>query len=144
MKTLTANPYLSFNGNCREVMNFYKDCIGGELTIMEVKDTPVAAEMPPEMATGIMHCSLTKGTLEIMASDMVGQEGLTVGNNFSICVQCTSEDEVKEYYGKLSEGAKINCPLDVQFWGDTFGHLTDKYGINWALLHSQCEGGNKA
>ena len=33
-------PYLLFDGHCREAMEFYKSCFGGELTVTKVKDSP--------------------------------------------------------------------------------------------------------
>ena len=56
------NPYLNFDNNCREAMNFYKDCIGGELVFQKVSESPLmAAQMPPEFKDHILHSSLTSG-----------------------------------------------------------------------------------
>jgi len=62
--------YLNFNGNCRKAMNFYKERLGGELTMQTVGESPMAGQMPPEMGPLILHSSLTSGALNLMASDM--------------------------------------------------------------------------
>jgi PhnB protein len=65
------NPYLNFNNNCREAMNFYKNCLGGELVLQQVKEMPaMAAKMPAELGDAILHSTLTTGDIVIMASDL--------------------------------------------------------------------------
>lgn len=128
------NSYLTFNGNCREAMNFYKDCLGGELTLQTIGQSPMADKLPGEMKDYILHSTLTHGTLILMGSDMVSEQGLVKGNAVSLMLNCSSEEEVKDYYQKLSAGGKATHPLEVSFWGALFGDLTDKYGNQW-LLH---------
>ena len=88
----TLNPYFTFNGNCREAMSFYKECLGGELSFMIVKDSPVADQMPPQFKDQILHSSLKTGELEIMASDMQ-PEKISDGNAVHMCLNCKSEEE---------------------------------------------------
>ena len=128
------NSYLTFSGNCREAMNYYKDCLGGELSLQTVGDSPLSEKMPPEMKKCILHSTLTSGPVILMASDMVSEEGLQKGNAVSLMLDCSSEDEIKNLYTKLSDGGKANHPLENTFWGAVFGDLTDKFGNHW-LLH---------
>lgn len=128
------NSYLTFSGNCREAMTFYKECLGGELTLQTIGDSPIAAKMPAQMKDRILHATLVNGTLTILASDMVGEKGLIKGTNVSLMLNCTSEAEIKEYYQQLAEGGVATHPLEISFWGALFGDLTDKYGNQW-LLH---------
>ena len=128
------NSYLTFGGNCREAMTFYKNCLGGELTLQTIGESPLADNMPPQMQQGILHATLTKGTLVLMASDMVGENGLTKGNAVSLMLNCSSENEIKTFYNSLSAGGQATHPLENSFWGALFGDLTDKFGNHW-LLH---------
>jgi PhnB protein len=128
------NSYLSFNGNCREAMTFYKECLGGKLTLQTIGESPLAGKMPPQMKESIVHATLTKGDLVLMASDMVGEKGLLKGNAFSLMLNCDTEKEIKKYYTKLSAGGHATHPLQISFWGALFGDLTDKFGNQW-LLH---------
>jgi PhnB protein len=135
----TINAYLNFNGKCREAMTFYKECIGGELTLMPVEGSPAEAQCPPAMKHHIMHSSLVKDGMVVMATDMSPQEGYVVGNNFALSVNCSSEEELNRFFSKLSEGGKVIDPVKKQFWGALFGVLIDKYSICWMFNYDMNE-----
>ena len=123
------NAYLHFDGNCREAMTFYKECLGGELTLNTVGESPMAAQMS-DMKDMIMHSVLTKDGLVLMASDMMGPEGVTKGNTVSLCVIGANAEELTPIFSKLSEGGTVTHELKTEFFG-TYGDLTDKFGIDW-------------
>lgn len=125
------NPYLSFNGNCREAMNFYKDCLGGQVNFMTVGDSPIAGQMPPSLKDAILHSTLKTDDLELMATDMT-RESLTDGNTVHLCLVCKNEAEIRLLFEKLSAGGKVNQPLNEMFFG-LIGELTDKYHKTWIL-----------
>lgn len=129
--------YLTFNGNCREAMLFYKDCLGGELTFQTIGESPLSEKMPEQMKDCILHATLTKDAMLLMASDMVSEKGLIRGNSVSLSLNCSSEEEIKLYYEKLSEGGTKNHALENSFWGALFGDLTDKYGNHWILNYDK-------
>ncbi len=124
------SPYLNFDGNCCEAMNFCKECLGGELMFQTVEASPVAAQCPEGIKHHIMHSSLTKEGFVIMGSDM-HREKLSDGNTVSLCFNCSSEEEINSFFSKLSEGGKVTEPLAQMFWGALFGALTDKFGKQW-------------
>jgi PhnB protein len=131
------NPYLTFNGNCREAMTFYKECLGGELSLQTVGESPLSEKMPPQMKDCILHATLNNCALVLQGSDMTPQSGLVKGNNVSLSLSCTSEEEIKNCYAKLSEDGKADHPLEDSFWGATFGDLTDKFGNHWLLSYDK-------
>jgi PhnB protein len=128
------NSYLTFNGNCREAMTFYKYCLGGDLSFQKIGESPLADKMPKQMKDCILHSTLTNGAVVIMASDMVGDKGLIKGTAVSLMLNCSSEEEIRDFYRKLSDGGEPTHPLEISFWGALFGGLTDKFGNQW-LLH---------
>jgi PhnB protein len=132
-----VNAYLNFNGNCREAMTFYKEAIGGELTLQTVEGSPMEAQCPAAMKHHILHSSLTKDSLLLMGSDMVGPEGFIKGNTIALSLNCSSEDEIESCFSNLSSGGQVNHPLAKQFWGATFGALTDKFGIRWMFNYDK-------
>jgi PhnB protein len=134
MKQLS--PYLSFTGNCREAMNFYKDCLGGELALQTVEGSPIESHCPVGMKHHIVHSTLTKDGHVIMASDLA-KEKLADGNTVQLCINCSSEEEINSLFAKLAEGGKITEPLGVMFWGGTFGALTDKFGKHWMFNYEK-------
>ncbi len=127
------NSYLTFNGNCREAMTFYKNCLGGELYLQTIAESPMAEQMPQNMKDCILHATLTNGDLILMASDMVSETGFIKGNAVSLMLNCSSEEEIKRFYKKLSSGGRATHPLENTFWGALFGGLTDKFGNHWLL-----------
>ena len=131
------NAYLNFNGNCREAMTFYQQCLGGELTLQTIEGSPVEAQCPVAMKDQILHASLLKETLVLMASDMTGPDGFIKGNTIALSLNCSSENEIKTFFSNLSSGGQISHPLEEQFWGATFGVLTDKYGTRWMLNYDK-------
>ena len=135
-ETMTQSAYITFRGNCREVMTFYKECIGGELTMQAVAGSPIEAQCPPNIKDYVMHASLTNGGFSIMATDLSGHEGYTKGNNVALLINCTSEEEITTIYNKLSSEGQITAPLKAQFWSTLFAEFVDKYGIRWMLNYS--------
>lgn len=131
MKTLSA--YLTFSGNCREAMIFYKKCLGGELTFQTIGDSPLGEKVPEKLRKYILHSTLTNDNLLLMGSDMVPETGLIKGNAVTLTLNCDNEKEIRSCYKKLCVDGQATHPLKDTFWGALFGDLTDKYGNNWIL-----------
>lgn len=125
------NAYLNFNGRCREALTFYKECLGGELVMQKIAESPMAAQLPSEMGNHILHGSLTKDGILLMGSD-IRVNGLVPGNNVTLCLNCRY-DEISKYFDKLAAGGHVTTPLHQTFWGATYGELTDKFGMHWML-----------
>ena len=124
------NAYLRFNGNCREAMTFYQSCLGGELTIQTVGESPMAGQMPPAIKDNVLHSVLAKDGFELLASDMTGPEGVVKGNTITLCIIGSNKAELEPIFAKLSAGGTVNTPLIEEYFG-TFGDITDKFGIGW-------------
>ena len=137
----TLIPSISFNGRCNEAFVFYQQCFGGELSLMRWKDTPLADRCPKGKEDEILHAALTNDQLVLMGSDMTAPTGHVHGNNVSVCVDCSTEEEINRYFSKLSEGGTVADPLSKKFWGDLFGVVVDRFGIVW-MLNYQLESCN--
>jgi PhnB protein len=118
-------------------MTFYAACLGGELTFQTIGESPMAENMPPKMKDSILHATLINGGVIIMASDMACEDGIVKGNTISLMLHCSSEEEIKSCYAKLSADGKANHPLEDTFWGAVFGDLTDKFGNRWLLSYTK-------
>lgn len=132
------NPYLTFNGNCGEVFDFYKSVFGGEFA-MRSQFTDVPAEQPMSERDGekIMHVSLPigKGTV-LMGSDTSDAYGpVAKAQGFSLSITAESEEEATKLFNGLSAGGRITLALNKTFWGSFFGMLTDKFGIQWMVSY---------
>ncbi len=123
--------YLQFNGECRQALTFYHKCLGGELSLQKVGESPMAAQMTSEEAANILHGSLTKNGFPIMmGSDMMGAK-LKPGNSVAFCLNCSSDEEINEFFERLSADGQVITPLHQSFRGSTYGELTDKFGMLW-------------
>lgn len=131
MSQATLAPYLTFDGNCREAMSFYQQCLGGELELMPFAEAP-AENIPAGSEAGIMHACLTSGPLVLMASDGYGQP-IVPGNNVTLSLHCTSREELTTRFEQLGAGGQVTMPLEETFWGATLGMVTDQYGMHWLL-----------
>jgi PhnB protein len=139
-----VNPYLNFDGNCEEAFNFYKSVFGGEFqTVMRYKEMPAeemgeSHQMPASEGEKIMHMALPIGqSTMLMGSDTPPGMGPTpIGKNISIAINAGSEAEANKLFKGLSAGGQVTMPLEKAFWGDLFGMLTDKLGVQWMVSYS--------
>jgi PhnB protein len=129
MTTLT--PYLLFDGNCHQAMEFYKSCFGGELTSMKVKDSPAKDYMPAVQQEKTINARLKSGNVEISASDWLRLDQTRVpGNTVCLYLSGGTSRELKTLFEKLSEEAEVTDPLKDVFYG-LYGALNDKFGVRW-------------
>jgi len=128
---MTLTPYLLFEGNCHQAMEFYKSCFGGELTATKVKDSLAKDFMPEAQGEKIVNARLRNGKLEISASDWLRPDRTAIrGNTVCLYLSGGTFEELKTLFEKLSEGAEVTDPLKDQFFG-TYGALNDKFGVRW-------------
>lgn len=134
MNDTQLSPYLHFNGNCEEAMNFYQSVLGGELEISRFGDY-ASTDMPvsEDQKNSIMHSTLKTNDFSFMASDGMRDHALAIGENISISIAGTDEAKLTKYFNGLSAGGKVTMPLSKQVWGDAFGMFTDKFGIHWMV-----------
>ncbi|MEO5949361.1 MAG: VOC family protein [Candidatus Saccharimonas sp.] len=134
--TVALNSYINFNGNAREAMDFYKSIFGGEVysdTFAKYESTgmPVA----PGDRDKIMHAYL-KGDngIELMGSDAMG-DGPASSSNEQISLAVSGDDEaaLRAYWDGLAAEGTVTVPMNTSPWGDTFGMLTDKFGVKWMV-----------
>src|SRR5436190_23677245 len=131
----TVNTYLNFNGNTEEAFNFYKLVFGGEFAMLQrFKDTPHAGEISSDEQDKIMHVALPIGGNMLMGTDVLKRmPQVTNGTNYSIAISPDSEEQAKQLFDGLAQGAQVSMPLEKMFWGALIGMLTDKFGIQWMV-----------
>lgn len=125
-------PYLEFNGNCREAMEFYKSCLGGEIWMQTYADAPMGGDLSDEQRDKVMHAQLSSGGMIVMGADMMGEEEKGQSKRVALCINSGTREEIKGYFAKLSEGATVHQEVKEEFFG-LFGFLTDKFGIAWMV-----------
>ncbi|MFD7065265.1 VOC family protein [Streptomyces sp. NPDC059906] len=132
------NPYLSFDGDARQAMEFYEQVFGGTLSLntfgsFGMSDSPKAEQ--------IMHGMLeTSSGFTLMGADMAPGQEHRPGNNFSVSLSGDDEAELRGYWDKLSADGSVDVPLEKQMWGDVFGMCRDRFGISWLVNISEPAG----
>ena len=130
------NPYISFDGDAREAMEFYEAVLGGTLTLSTFGEMGGLAGADGEK---IMHGQLdTAGGFTLMGADTPPGPGeFTAGNNFSVSLSGDDADELRGYWEGLSAKGTVTVPMERQMWGDEFGMCVDQFGVNWMVNITQ-------
>ena len=132
------SPYLNFNGNTRQAMEFYADVFGGTLNLNTFAD--YGATGTPD-ADRIMHSQLeTDAGYTIMAADVTSEMEYHPIAGFSVSLSGDDGDALRGYFEKLAAGGAVVMPLAKQVWGDEFGMCTDKFGVSWLVNISEPQG----
>jgi PhnB protein len=129
--TIRLNPYLHFSGDARAAMEFYRSVLGGQLDVMTFGDVGGGGGAYPD--DGVMHAFLrTDAGLELMASD--GHDPAAGGpDKVSCSISGDDVDTLGRYFAGLAEGGTVDVAFEKQLWGDTFGQVTDRFGIRWLV-----------
>ncbi len=140
----TLSPYLAFDGNTREVFRFYEQALGAKIqTMMSYADMPKMPDAAPPAegceggmpsGDGIMHaCLKLPGGAMLFAGDTppgMPHEGI---KGVMLAVQYDTIDEAHTAFHALSQGGQVTMPMAPSFWSKTFGMLTDRFGVCWAI-----------
>jgi PhnB protein len=130
-------PYLNFDGNAAEAMKFYQSILGGELKMQTFGEAKMAKS--PKDEKRIIHADLQNGDLSFMASDTMPGQKADFGNNVHMSISGQDRDGLARIFNGLAKGGKVDMPLAKQFWGDTYGALTDRFGVHWMVNIGQAQ-----
>lgn len=135
MTTLT--PYLLFDGNCKQAMEFYKACFGGELTVAKVGDSPAKEFMPASQHEKTVNARLVSGEIEISSSDWLRPDRERVtGNTVCLFLSGSTAEELRTLFGRLAAGGNVTDPLKEMFFG-LYGALNDRFGVRWMFQSNE-------
>jgi PhnB protein len=126
--------YISFNGNCREAVEFYAKAFSAEAPrITTFGDNPPNPAYPlSEQAKKlVLHAELKIAGGILMFSDTFPGNPFIAGNNISLTVMGNNIDDIKTFFNNLKEGGAVTMELQETFWSKCYGMLTDKFGIGW-------------
>ena len=128
----TLNPYLSFRDNAREAMEFYRSVFGGELRVNTFKEYNASSD--PSEDDLVMHAQLDgEHGVVFMGSDTPRRMEYKPGSNFSMSLSGDDDAVLSGWFQRLADGGTVTMPLEKAMWGDTFGMVVDRYGVNWLV-----------
>ncbi|MBM3289025.1 MAG: VOC family protein [Candidatus Hydrogenedentes bacterium] len=131
---MVIQPYLFFDGRCDEALEFYRTALGAEvLSLMRFKESPQPEYNPPGSAEKVMHAHFRVGDTHVMASDGRCQ-GKPTFAGFSLSLGVDSNAEAGRLFAALSDGGKVQMPMDSTFFASRFGMVADKFGVSWMVI----------
>jgi PhnB protein len=134
---MKLNPYLYFNGQCKEAFEFYEKCTGGKIVAMMTHEgTPASAGVGPEWQDKVLHARIMVGDTVLMASDAPPGQQETAGG-YSITLLADTTAEAESVFTALSEGGTITMPMAETFFAVRFGMATDRFGTPWMVIQER-------
>ena len=136
---MKINPYLNFNGNCREAFEFYAEALGCEIGFMQTyANSPMADDTSPELRDKIIHTFLDVNGTMLMGSDCP-PDYYEKPQGISVTLQVDNTAEAERVFNALAQNGKVTMALEKTFWAERFGMLKDQFGISWMV---NCDGAN--
>ena len=132
-----VQPYLFFEGRCEEAIEFYRNALRAEVTmLMRFKDSPEApppGATPPGRDNKVMHASFRIGDTEVMASDgcCSGEAGF---RGISLSLTVADEAQAERVFDALAQGGQVQMPLAKTFYSPRFGMVADRFGVSWMII----------
>lgn len=136
---MQLNPYLVFDGRCKEAFELYERTLGGKIEMMQThRESPMAQDTPPDWQDKIMHAQLAVGGEVIMGSDRPPQD-YRKPEGFSVSLTVEDPAAADRIFEALADGGSVQMPVQETFWAIRFGMLTDRYDIPWIINCSRPE-----
>lgn len=134
---MPIEPYLDFDGRCEEALEFYKQALSAEVTMLmrfnQSPEPPAEGMQPPNAGEKVMHASMKLNDSVVMASD-----GCCKGNpsfhGISLTLSLNDAAAADKAFNALAEGGKIQMPLTKTFFSPRFGMVADKFGVPWLVI----------
>lgn len=137
MSITSLNPYLNFNGNAAQAVEFYQRTLGARVEQIMRFDQAPGMEASEENKRRIMHCQLRIGAAVLMVSDTMPGAPEQRETNMHVVLHFSDVDDLNGRFAALSEGGKVSYPVHDAFFGAKFGMLVDPFGVPWMLICEQ-------
>lgn len=132
----SLNPYIDFSGRCREALDFYAQCFGGEV-VGRMTYGEANIDVPAAFKHSLIHAEFKAPGIRFMASDGRPGQPVAPSSRIMLCLHCSDDDEQTRVFDALAPGGTVTAPLDIAFWGARFGMLVDRFGVHWMLISAK-------
>ena len=137
---MKLNPYLAFDGRCREAFEFYEKVLGGTIAFIQTMgESPMAASTPPEAHDRVMHVTLHVGDQVLQGAD-APPGNFTKPAGFCVAIHYDEAADGERVFNALATGGKVQMPFQATFWAKGFGMLIDQFGTPWIVNAGQVVG----
>jgi PhnB protein len=128
---LGISPYITFQGSCRQAIEFYKSALGAEVLFLQtIGESPMANLGPADY---VMHCTIKVADSTIMMSDNPGPPSAAGPGNISLAIGLNDPAVARRLFDNLAAGGSVTMPLEKTYWAEAFGMLTDRFGVKWMI-----------
>jgi PhnB protein len=132
---IAMNYYLSFNGDCKQAMEFYQSALGGVLNVKTFRGTPMESHAGPDRLDEVLHAHLEGDGFVLMGSDIPRDRYVKPNPMTQISLILHSLPDSEALFAKLSEGGQVFMPMQKTFWAESFGMFADRYGFSWMISY---------
>ncbi|RMX06197.1 VOC family protein [Allofranklinella schreckenbergeri] len=144
---MKLSPYLYFNGNCAEAMQFYAELLGAQAQLMRYADMPAEPDMPPLSEADknkVAHSQLMRrGECLFSASDSLpafcSESGFQPMQGFQVAIDVDALAEGERIFNALAAGGQVQMPFAESAWAKGFGLVTDRFGTPW-MVNAELQG----
>lgn len=126
---LTMSPYLIFNGEASEALTYYQAIFGGKIDISLFSEFDPQSDQP----NLVMHGQLETPNFVLMVSDNPAGDTEPVSARVTICIWGDEPDIGRDWFSRLATDGVVGMQFDKQVWGDYYGDVTDRFGVNWGI-----------
>ena len=128
---LGVSPYISFKGNCRQAIEYYKTALDADVLFTQTVGESPMANMGA--AANIMHCTMTVGDSTIMMCDDPRPEAAAGDGNISLAIGLNDAERARQLFDNLADGGMVIMPLEKTYWAEAFGMVVDRFGVKWMV-----------
>ena len=137
---MKLNPYLAFDGRCREAFEYYANVLGGHIAFIQTMgESPMAASMPAGSGDRIMHVTLQIGDQVLQGADAPTSQ-FTKPAGFCVALQFDDTAEGERVFNALAVNGTVQMPFQPTFWAKGFGMTIDQFGTPWIVNAAQTVG----
>ena len=130
---MKLNPYLEFDGRCREAFEFYREALSGQIVFLQtIGESPLAATLPLEAHTSVMHATLQIGDQRLQGGDVQSGQ-FTKPAALRVALHYDDVAEGERVFNALAENGNVQMPYQATYWAKGFGMLIDQFGVPWMV-----------
>jgi PhnB protein len=129
---MAVSPHLMFCGQCEEAFRFYKELLGGQITMLSYGKSPMAEQVPLEWRDKIVHATFTLGDSELAGADVLPEQ-YERPQGFYVLLGIDGAADAERIFRALAENGVVRMPIQQTFWSVRFGVLIDRFGIPWEV-----------
>lgn len=130
---MSFNPYIFFDGNCAEVIDFYAKVFGAENVVkMPFSEAPAEAGLPK--TDRLMHAQIDVGGATLMCSDVPPGAPYYPQASVSVAHQTQTVEDARTKFEALAKGGDVIMPFETAFFSSGFGMCKDRFGTHWMIM----------